>query len=34
MDFNPIAMPLCLAVRETHVHACIHYRFQSFVVHA
>ncbi len=33
MDFNPIAMPLCLAIRETHVHA-IHYPFQSLVVHA
>ncbi len=34
MDFTPIATPLRFAFREFRVHACIHYPFQSFLVHA
>lgn len=32
MDMNLIAMPIRLAIGDFH--ACIHYTFQSFVVHA
>ncbi|MBB4008135.1 hypothetical protein GGQ71_002415 [Rhizobium taibaishanense] len=33
MDFNPLATPLCLAIRENLVHA-FHYSFQPVLVHA
>lgn len=33
MDFNPIAMPLCLATRENLVHA-FHYSFKPVLVYA
>jgi len=32
MDMNLIATPIRLAIGDFH--ACIHYTFQSFVVHA
>ncbi|TWF59285.1 hypothetical protein FHW37_1011091 [Neorhizobium alkalisoli] len=34
MDFNPIATPLCLAIRENLVHAAFRYSLQSVLVHA
>ncbi|MDP9809785.1 hypothetical protein J2W42_002644 [Rhizobium tibeticum] len=34
MDFTSIATPVRLAIRESFIHACIHYPVQSFVVHA
>lgn len=34
MDFNPIATPLRLAIRESHIHAVFYHPFQSVLVDA
>lgn len=34
MDFDPTAMPLCLATGTIHRHAVLDLAFRSFVVHA
>lgn len=32
MDFNPIAKPLRLAIRENHIHVEIYHTFQPVLV--
>lgn len=34
MDFNPNAMPTCLANGEIHAHVRLHHPFRPFLVHA
>lgn len=34
MDFNPIATPLRLAIRENHIHAALHHIFESVLLDA
>ncbi len=34
MDLDPTALPLCFAIGNVQIHACVNHPLQTFMVHA